>query len=204
MRPSTVFVFLKNNLVPLRGGAAQAAAEEADDRIGAVEQRLVQERVARNKAAAEFARVAAERGGAGGGDAMTSLLLLSEPPRDAAAHHETTTTTTTTTTTATAMTTAASTTNANAITAAVSSSAAMTAVREADALALLKASSSPAAELKLLRDKLERTANDYDRVKRSLAWSEEIRKAGRCKLELVMTHGLKGPWFQKLKKICIN
>ena len=32
-----------------------------------------------------------------------------------------------------------------------------------------------AAELAKLNDRLERVADDYDRVKRSLAWSEEIR-----------------------------
>ena len=50
--------------------AARAAADEADRRIDDVEGRLVRERAARNRAAAEFARVAVETrvGRGGGGD----------------------------------------------------------------------------------------------------------------------------------------
>ena len=144
-------------------GAALAAADEADQRIDAVEQRLVRERAARNRAAAEFARVAVEKGVGGGGgggggggvDAMTASLMLMS---GAAAEEQPQVTTTAVAPQDDATTTVPVATR-----------------EEAVALAVIASSSSSAAELKTLRDKLERAANDYDRVKRSLAWSEELR-----------------------------
>jgi hypothetical protein len=140
--------------------------------------------VARNKAAAEFAKVAADRGGGWGGEGegiggvMTSLLIPPPPPQLTAADDGQTGGFDEEENTVAVTSTAAATTTA--MPAAAPSSAAMAARREADALVALKASSfvkaASSTELKTLRDALERTANDYDRVKRSLAWSEELRK----------------------------
>ena len=151
--------------------AAKAAAAEAADRVDAIETRLVGERAARNAVAAELARLAAARNRAESGaragiaeetdDAATTLkmvemLALPPPPSK----------------------TSDATTAADARAAAVVSVPAPAAPApsiETEALAALAATEADREELARLRDRLERVADDYDRVRRSLAWSEELR-----------------------------
>ena len=104
------------------------------------------ERVARNTAAAKLAELVAERGG---GDVM--MLLV--PPAAGAAAGVLSPATLTATATVTAMATAAVT---------------SVAARESDTLSAFGPTQVPfPTQLKRLRDTLERTANDYQRVRQA-------------------------------------